>query len=117
MSVALQEARALKDLLERAGDNDPLEGLATAYFAAITPVIAGPWSMSAVPDFTNPMTRGTPPKDLQNSMRFEAGLIRLAAHDPKVHELMMSVRHLVTPASALHDPELTRRIQMELADA
>ncbi len=117
MSVALQQACALRDLLERAGDNDPLDGLAPAYFAAITPLIAGPWSMSAVPDFANPMTRGTPPKDLENSMRFEAGLIRLAAHDPKVHELMLSVRYLIKPASALHDPDLAQRVQMELADA
>jgi 2-polyprenyl-6-methoxyphenol hydroxylase-like FAD-dependent oxidoreductase len=118
MSVALQQACALRDLLERhAGDNDPLEGLAPAYFAAITPLIAGPWSMSAVPDFTNPMTRGTPPKDLENSMRFEAGLMHLAARDAEVHELLMAVRHLIKPASALHDPDLVRRVQMELADA
>jgi 2-polyprenyl-6-methoxyphenol hydroxylase-like FAD-dependent oxidoreductase len=117
MSVALQQACVLKDLLGRAGDSDPLEGLAPAYFAAVTPLIAGPWSMSAVPDFANPLTRGTPPQDMDNSMRFEAGLIRLAAQDPMVHELMLSVRYLIKPASALHDPDLARRIQMELADA
>jgi 2-polyprenyl-6-methoxyphenol hydroxylase-like FAD-dependent oxidoreductase len=118
MAVAIQEACVLKDLLERhAGGNDPLDGLGPDYFAAIKPLLAGPWAMSAVPDFANPMTRGTPPKDLENSLRFEAGLIHLAARDAEVHELMLAVRYLVKPASALHDPDLVRRVQMELADA
>jgi 2-polyprenyl-6-methoxyphenol hydroxylase-like FAD-dependent oxidoreductase len=92
MAVAVQEACVLRDLLERhaGGDNDPLEGLAPAYFAAITPLIAAPWSMSAVPDFANPLTRGTPPKDLDNSLHFAAGLMHLAARDAEVHELVTS---------------------------
>jgi 2-polyprenyl-6-methoxyphenol hydroxylase-like FAD-dependent oxidoreductase len=118
MAVAVQEACALRDLLERhAGDNDPLEGLAPAYFAAITPLIAAPWSMSAVPDFANPLTRGTPPKDMDNLLRFEGGLMHLAARDAEVHELLMAVRHLIKPASALQDPDLVRRVQLETADA
>ncbi len=118
MAVAIQEACVLRDLLERhAGGADPLGKLAPAYFAAIHPLLEGPWSTSAVPDFANPMTRGTPPQDLENSLRFEAGLLHLAARDAEVHELVLSVRYLIKPASVLHDPDLMRRVQMELADA
>jgi 2-polyprenyl-6-methoxyphenol hydroxylase-like FAD-dependent oxidoreductase len=118
MSIAAQEACMLKDLLERhAGDDDPLEELARAYFAAIKPLVAGSWSMSAVPDLANPLTRGTRPKDLDSSLRFQSGLTHLAARDAEVHELMLSVRYLIKPASAMWDPDLVRRVQMELADA
>jgi hypothetical protein len=81
------------------------------------PLIAGTWSMSAVPDFANPATRGQPPEDLENLLRFSEALMRLAAHDAKVHEMMLGVRHLITPTSALRDPDLVRRVQMEMADA
>ena len=98
MTVAAQEACALRDLLEhRTGDNDPFEGLAPAYFAAIKPLVAAPWSMSTVSDFRNPLTRGAPPKNLENSLRFQAGLHRLAARDAEVHELMLSVRSFFPP--------------------
>jgi 2-polyprenyl-6-methoxyphenol hydroxylase-like FAD-dependent oxidoreductase len=119
MAVAAQQACVLKELLEdRAGDeSDPLGGLAAAYFAAITPLLAGSWSTSTVPDFVNPLTRGTPPKDLKDSLRFRSGLMRLAAHDAEVHELMLSVTQMIKPASALRDPDLVRRVQMESADA
>jgi 2-polyprenyl-6-methoxyphenol hydroxylase-like FAD-dependent oxidoreductase len=118
MTVAIQEACALKNLLAtQAGHKDPLDGLAQAFFAAINPMVAGTWSMSAVPDFANPATRGQPPDDLENSLRFGEALMRLAARDAKVHELMLAVRHLITPAAALRDPDLVRRVQMEMADA
>ena len=73
--------------------------------------------MSAAPDFANPATRGEPPKDIENSLRFSRGLMRLAARDAAIHELMLAVRYLMKPASALRDPELLRRVQAELADA
>jgi 2-polyprenyl-6-methoxyphenol hydroxylase-like FAD-dependent oxidoreductase len=118
MTVAVQEACILKGLLHaQAGKKDPLDGLAQAFFAAINPLIAGTWSMSAVPDFANPATRGDPPDDLENSLRFGEALMRLAARDAKVHQLMMGVRHLMTPAAALRAPDLVRRVQMEMADA
>jgi 2-polyprenyl-6-methoxyphenol hydroxylase-like FAD-dependent oxidoreductase len=118
MTVAVQEACILKGLLQtQAGKKDPLDGLARDYFAAISPLIAGTWSMSAVPDFANPATRGEPPDDLESSLRFGEALMRLAARDAKVHQLIIGVRHLMTPASALRDPDLVRRVQMEMADA
>jgi hypothetical protein len=43
--------------------------------------------------------------------------MRLAMRDAKVHETMLAVRHLITPATALREPGLVRRVQMEMADA
>lgn len=118
MSVAAQEACILKDLVQtRAGNKNPLAGLAQAFFAAINPLIAGTWSMSAVPDFADPATRGEPPDNLENSLCFGEALTRLAARDAEVHELMLGARYLMRPASALRDPDLVRRVQMEMADA
>jgi hypothetical protein len=118
MTVAVQEACILKGLLQtQAGNKNPLDGLAQPFFAAITPLIAGTWSMSAVPDFANPATRGKPPDDLETSLRFGEGLTRLAARDARVHEVMLGARHLITPAAALRDPDLVRRVQLEMADA
>jgi hypothetical protein len=36
--------------------------------------------------------------------------MRLAGGDPAVHELMIGVRHLIKPRSALGDPEIVRRV-------
>jgi 2-polyprenyl-6-methoxyphenol hydroxylase-like FAD-dependent oxidoreductase len=118
MTVAVQEACILKRLLQtQAGNKHPLDGLAQAFFAAINPLIAATWSMSAVPDFANPATRGDPPDDLENSLRFGEALMRLAARDARVHQLMIGVRHLMTPAAALRAFDLVRRVQMEMAEA
>ena len=89
----------------------PLGGLGQAFLAGIQPLIADAWSQSAVPDFAHPQTRGERPADLENSLRFGGGLLRLAGRDPAVHKLMMRVRQLVEPRSALGDPELVRRVE------
>jgi 2-polyprenyl-6-methoxyphenol hydroxylase-like FAD-dependent oxidoreductase len=112
MTIASQEACILKDLLaKRAGAKDPIAGLAQAFLAEIQPLLADAWSQSAVPDFAHPQTRGERPADLENSLRFGGGLLRLAGRDPAVHKLMMRVRQLVEPRSALGDPELVRRVE------
>jgi 2-polyprenyl-6-methoxyphenol hydroxylase-like FAD-dependent oxidoreductase len=117
MTIAAQEACILRDMLsKRAGTTDPLAGLGQAFLAGIRPLIAEAWSQSAVPDFAHPQTRGEPPADLDNSLRFGRGLLRLAGRDPAVHKLMIGVRQLIEPSSALGDSELVRRIESEMAD-
>jgi 2-polyprenyl-6-methoxyphenol hydroxylase-like FAD-dependent oxidoreductase len=112
MSVAAREACILNDLLvKRTGAKDPLAGLGQAFLAGIQPLIADAWSQSAVPDFVHPRTRGELPADLDNSLRFGGGLLRLSGRDPAVHKLMMGVRQLIEPRSALGDPELVRRVE------
>jgi 2-polyprenyl-6-methoxyphenol hydroxylase-like FAD-dependent oxidoreductase len=112
MTVAAREACILRDLLaKRTGAKDPLDGLGQAFLAGIQPLIADAWSQSAIPDFVDPRTRGEPPADLDNSLRFGGALLRLAARDPAVHKLMIGVRQLVEPPSTLGDPELVRRVE------
>jgi hypothetical protein len=89
----------------------PLGGLGQAFLAGIQPLIADAWSQSAAPDFAHPRTRGEPPADLDNSLRFGGGLLRLAARDPAIQKLMIGVRQLIEPLSALGDPALVRRVE------
>ncbi|MEJ0095194.1 MAG: squalene monooxygenase [Methylocella sp.] len=118
MTVAALEACMIRDLLrKRIGEKHPLDKLGQAFLAEVQPLIADVWSHSAVPDFARPQTRGERPADLENSLRFGAGLLRLAARNPEVHKLMMEVRHLIESPSALRDPELVRRVQAEMAEA
>jgi 2-polyprenyl-6-methoxyphenol hydroxylase-like FAD-dependent oxidoreductase len=80
MTVAAREACILKDLLtQRTGATDPLAGLGRAFLAGIQPLIADAWSQSAVPDFVHPLTRGEPPAELENSLRFGGGFSALRA--------------------------------------
>jgi hypothetical protein len=53
---------------------------------------------------------GEPPADFDNSLRFGKGILHLAGRNPAVHELMIRVRQLVGPRSALADPDLLRRV-------
>ncbi len=118
MTIAAQEASLLKDLLqERNAAKDSLDGLERAFYIHALPSVAAAWSLSAAPDFIDPRTRGERPADLEDSLRFRAGLLRLAAADSDVHKLYLGVRNLIEPTSKLRDPDLVRRIQAEMADA
>ena len=70
MSVAAQEAGALKQLLDaQARSADPLDGLARAFFAAIQDVLAAPWSVAEA-DFAYPETQGECPADFQQRLQY-----------------------------------------------
>jgi 2-polyprenyl-6-methoxyphenol hydroxylase-like FAD-dependent oxidoreductase len=117
MSVAAQEARALKVLLRRsAARPDPLAELAPAFFAEIETVIDTPWSMASV-DLAWPQTRGERPPDLEGNMKFGAALVRLAAREPSVHKLMTEVQHLVKPRDVYREPAFARLVQAEMEAA
>ena len=116
MSVAAQEARALRQLLAaRAGAGDPLHGLAPAFFAEASALIEAPWAMAAIPDFAHPDTRGERPVDFEQRLKAGHAMNQLAARDPAVHKLMAEVQHLLKPPSVYQDPELTQRLQAILA--
>ncbi|MDB5409468.1 MAG: 2-polyprenyl-6-methoxyphenol hydroxylase [Rhodospirillales bacterium] len=118
MTVATKEAASLGMLLRnRAGEEDPLAGLAAAFLADVKPVIAAAWSMAAVPDFAHPETRGERPADIRTSLRFRATLNRVASRDPEIHKLMLEVRQFIKPESALREPEIARRLEAEMAEA
>ncbi len=73
-------------------------------------IVRGPWEMSAIPDFANPLTRGERPANLQEIFRFGAAFFELAMADPAVHKLDAEVRALLKPPSALADPLLVAKV-------
>jgi 2-polyprenyl-6-methoxyphenol hydroxylase-like FAD-dependent oxidoreductase len=118
MTVAVQEACVLNDLLQRrAGNKETLAGLEQDYLAAIQPLIAAAWSQSAIPDFVHPQTRGIRPAGLDDSLRYGKALYDLAAHDPEVHKRISGVRHLIEPPATLRDPDLVRRVEAAMENA
>ena len=118
MSVAAMEANLLRRILHaRAAEQDPLAGLAQAFFAEAKFLIETPWAMSVVPDFIYPETKGDRPADLESILRFQGAVTRIAAHDPAVHKLMVEVQHLLKPRSVYRAPALVERVEAEMAEA
>jgi 2-polyprenyl-6-methoxyphenol hydroxylase-like FAD-dependent oxidoreductase len=115
MSVAAQEAGALKRLIElRSLEPHPLKGLARLFFADIEEFLAAPWAV-AESDLTFEKTRGQRPNDFNQRMTFNAALQRLACADATVHQIMSEVSHLTKPSSALCDPGIVSRVTMLMA--
>lgn len=115
MSVAAQEVRVLKRLLDaRSAGSQGLDGLAGAFFAAIQGVLAAPWSV-AESDFIYAKTRGQRPQDFPQRMKFGAALLRVAAEDAGVHQILLEVNHLMRPPSALRDPDIVSRVTALMA--
>jgi 2-polyprenyl-6-methoxyphenol hydroxylase-like FAD-dependent oxidoreductase len=110
MSAAAQQALLLKQLLTMAADKiDSLQWLQSNYFEKLAAVLDAPWSV-AIADLIYPETTGTRPESFERSMKFAAGLLRLAVQDPQIHKLMTEVQQLLKPPSVYNDPELHRRI-------
>ena len=115
MSVAAQEAVILDHLLKaRAAQADPLDGLASIFFAEIQGVLETPWGI-ATSDFIYPKTRGERPANFEQRMQFNLGLARLGAQDPSVQKLLTEVNHLLKPQSALRTPEISERVAQIMA--
>jgi 2-polyprenyl-6-methoxyphenol hydroxylase-like FAD-dependent oxidoreductase len=118
MSVAALEADALNGLLRaQSAESDGYERLAVAFFAEAEKLIDTPWSAAAIPDFIDPRTEGQRPSDFEDSLKFFAALLKLAAEDAAVHKLFIEVQSLLKPRSAYRDPELVRRIKAVMAEA
>ncbi|WP_198030118.1 FAD-dependent monooxygenase [Bradyrhizobium sp. Tv2a-2] len=115
MSVAAQEARLLKQLLDgRATKSDPLAGLAAAFFSESLALVEAPWNMAAVPDMIYPETRGERPADFEDRLKYDGALMRVAMNDASVHRLLAEVQQLLKPPSVLQDPDVDRLVQREL---
>jgi 2-polyprenyl-6-methoxyphenol hydroxylase-like FAD-dependent oxidoreductase len=110
MSVAAQEAVVLNQLLEsRCRGAAPLDGLAQDYLVRIQDLLEAPWAVAQT-DFVHPQTRGARPPDFEKRLQYGAALTRLAAEDPETHRILIEVRHLLRPQSALREPGLARRV-------
>jgi 2-polyprenyl-6-methoxyphenol hydroxylase-like FAD-dependent oxidoreductase len=117
MSVAAQEAHVLASLLEsRRGRDDPLDGLAEAFFVEILPLLEAPWTV-AMGDLVYLQTRGERPPDFEQRLQYTRALMRLAAEDAETDRIVSQVRALLKPQSALREPELARRVMSMMAAA
>jgi 2-polyprenyl-6-methoxyphenol hydroxylase-like FAD-dependent oxidoreductase len=108
MSVSVLEAEVLQRLL--AGQNAEGDGLAKlgrTFFAEAAKLIDTAWWAAAIPDFLHLRTEGQRPPDLENTLKFSAALLRIAADDPAVHK----VQSLLKLRSAYRDPELMQRVK------
>jgi len=115
MSVAALEAEVFRQLL--ASGVEDLHHLASVFLQQTDQIIAGPWNMAALPDLAYPGTRGERPPHLMQALQFGAAFNELAARDSSVHKLMLEIRSLVKPYSALtSDPVLMQRIQAVMAE-
>jgi 2-polyprenyl-6-methoxyphenol hydroxylase-like FAD-dependent oxidoreductase len=115
MSVAAQEIGVLKRLLdERAGKPSPLHGLAPAFFAAIQPVLAAPWSL-AENDFIFPKTRGQCPAEFPQRLKFGYALQQVAMEDVAVHRVLTEVNNLLRPPTALREPPILAKVTAMMA--
>ena len=110
MSVAAQEAFVLGQLLDSRRDRAaPLDGLARDYLVRIQDLFEAPWAVAET-DFVHPETRGARPPDFEKRLQYGAALTRLCAEDAQAHRIVMEVRHLLRPQSALREPGLARRV-------
>lgn len=115
MSVAAQEARVLKRLIEaRAFETDPLKGMALSFFAAIQDLLVAPWA-AAESDFVFEKTHGQRPNDFYQRVNLNSALQRVASEDATVHQIMSEVAHLVKPSSALRDPRIVSQVTALMA--
>jgi hypothetical protein len=110
MSVAALEAEAFAELVA-AEPAAELDALVRRFLQRCDQIIEAPWNMAALPDFVFPDTRGERPPDFEASLKFGRAFTELAARDAAVHRLMLEVRGLLKPRSALTaNPALLQRI-------
>jgi hypothetical protein len=72
---------------------------------------------AAIPDFIDKRTEGQRPADFEDTLKFFAALLELAAHDAAVHKLFVEVQSLLKPRSAYRTPELSDRIKAVMAES
>ena len=61
-------------------------------------------------DFVFPTTTGERPANLDQLLRLNGALLRLAAEDPAVHRRMVEVNSLIRPRRDLFEPDLMNRV-------
>lgn len=112
MTVAAKQAALLKTLLqERAATADQWRELWPIFFLKeAASMVSVAWTMSTMPDFAHPMTRGERPANLQMILKQQSEISRAAARDPVIHKLMLEVRQMMKPPAAFSDPEIVRRL-------
>jgi hypothetical protein len=117
ITVAVQEANILRRLLStNVMKADPFATLAKQFLSEAEALIAQPWTISAIPDFIYPQTRGERPDDLEGRLNAQFALGRIATRDASIWKLLSEVRHLLKPLAVLEEPGLVRRVEAEIAE-
>ncbi|GAB2890217.1 FAD-dependent oxidoreductase [Paraburkholderia jirisanensis] len=112
MTVAAKEAVALRDILAaRRGSANPLERLMEELMARVDPLIDNVWGLAALPDLAFPDARGDRPDDLDEALEYQSQVSKAALLDHGVHKLFLEVIGLITPAQALHAPDIVDRVR------
>ncbi len=107
MSVAALEGKLLRSLLQQGAAP---EELWQSFFAGASELVDAPWQTSALPDFVFPTTTGERPANLDELLRFNGALLRLAVEDPEVHRRIVEVNSLMRPRRSLLEPEILSRV-------
>lgn len=114
MTVAAKQAALLKTLLQdRAATAERSDELWSTFFLKeAATMVSVAWTMSAMPDFAHPMTRGERPANLQMILKRQSEISKAAARDPVIHKLMLEVRQMIKPPAAFSDPDIVRRLDV-----
>jgi 2-polyprenyl-6-methoxyphenol hydroxylase-like FAD-dependent oxidoreductase len=117
ITVAVQEANILRRLRSaNAVKSDPLATLAEQFLSEAEALIEQPWTISAIPDFIYPQTRGERPDDLEYKLNAQLALARIATRDASIWKLLSEVRNLLKPLAVLEEPGLVRRVEAEISE-
>ncbi|MEU2793765.1 FAD-dependent monooxygenase [Streptomyces sp. NPDC007100] len=109
MSVAAQEAAALRDALNRHGLGDP--GLARRLQRTMGRLTQAPWAMATGQDILYPGAVGPRPPAATRLLRgYTDRLLRTATGDPVVTRALLDVMTLSAPLQRLLQPNVAARV-------
>lgn len=106
MSVALLEARALGEVIDRHG----LDRVGPRSFRAAQPAVARAWTGATGADLADPAVDGPRPPSWRFVNAYVQRVVRRATVDPVVADAFLAVQAMVAPPSALLRPALMARV-------
>jgi 2-polyprenyl-6-methoxyphenol hydroxylase-like FAD-dependent oxidoreductase len=106
MSVAIGEARALGQVLDRHG----LDGVGPRFFQHTRPTVDAAWTMATGADLGYPAVEGPRPARWRLMNAYINRLLRVAHRDPVVAKAFMAVNGMVTPPQHLMRPRIIWRV-------
>jgi hypothetical protein len=93
-------------LEDQTSEPNPLAGLPRVFFSRSLPQVEVPWNMSAMPDLIYPTAGGERPADLENQLKYDGALLRLAMREATVYRLVAEVQRRLKPPSVVPDPAM-----------
>jgi 2-polyprenyl-6-methoxyphenol hydroxylase-like FAD-dependent oxidoreductase len=106
MSVAIGEARALAQVLDRHG----LDGVGPRFVRHTRPTVDAAWTMATGADLGHPAVQGPRPGRWRLMNAYINRLLRVAHRDPVVAKAFMAVHGMVTPPRDLMRPRIIWRV-------